>query len=855
MTDELAHAHRQIEALLAEREQQREEIKALQRAIAEDATTLRAEAIAGKRLREALDHVPSYLYMKDAQSRFVYANQATLDLFGCTREALVGRLVGDFFRPAFVGAMETADARILAGETVVEEVVIGAGPDRRVFREEKSPIYTDATRREIWGVCSISTDLTDRIRAEESLLESEERFRTVFTEAPLGVVLSDAETGQMTAVNARFAEIVGRPMSDLTGRDWMSFTHPEDMPDQVKKSRALAAGTITRFQQRKRYRRSDGSYVWVSITVASLGELGGGAHRTNVTMVEDISTRIAAENELRKLSQAVEQSPVSILITNVRAEIEYVNAAFLRTTGYAREEVFGQNPRMLHSGATSPSTYAALWNVLSRGDTWTGEFTNRRKDGSDYIELAVISPLREPDGAITHYVAVQEDLTAQRHLLAELSQHKDQLVQLVDARTRELVDARELAETANRAKSAFLAAMSHEIRTPLNGVIALAELLSLRPLSPDDLDLAQTINRAAHNLLEVVNDVLDFSKIEAGKLDLEVADLSLHQLTDDLEATLFPLAASSDVDLAVEVAPTVPALVRGDAACVRQILMNLTGNAIKFSRGRTAARGRVSLVVDAVSVAPLRVVFRVADNGIGISPAAQRRLFASFTQADSSTTRRFGGSGLGLAICRRLVDLMEGTIEVASVEGYGSTFTVTLPFQPAGPPCADGPSSDAHEPEDRPLVHAPPLSVANARAQGRLILVAEDDTTNQKVILRQLAVLGYAGEIASNGAEALQMWRRGGYALVLTDLHMPMMDGYELVAAIRREEASAKRVPVLALTANALHGEAERATQAGMDGYMTKPVPLARLLDILNRWILPGREAADESSLNRHPPQ
>jgi CheY-like chemotaxis protein len=234
------------------------------------------------------------------------------------------------------------------------------------------------------------------------------------------------------------------------------------------------------------------------------------------------------------------------------------------------------------------------------------------------------------------------------------------------------------------------------------------------------------------------------------------------------------------------------------------------------------------------------------DNGIGMSATTIDRLFTSFTQAERSTTRRFGGTGLGLAISKRLIELMAGTIDVTSEEGVGSTFTVTLPFEASSDAGAAATALDSarrlrggRDGLDPADVRSSPLTVSEARAQGRLVLVAEDDHMNQKVILQQLGLLGYAGEIASDGAEALRMWRRGSYAMLLSDLHMPHLDGYDLVAAIRREEPEGAHLRVIALTANALRGEADRALAAGMDGYLTKPVPLATLRDVLERWITP----------------
>ena len=782
-----------------------------------------------------------------ADGRFVDGNAAALRLFGCTRDQLIGASPSAFSPPLQQDGTPSDEA---AAQKIAR--TLSEGPQSFEWehcRPDGAPFAVEVSlnRLDLGGqpqIQAVVRDVTARREAESALRASEERFRAVFNEAPLGIALIDSGTGQILDVNRQFATIAGRTAEELTRIDWMSITHPDDVAEDVHNMALMNAGTISRFQMRKRYRRPDGSYVWISMTVAPIREPGR-QHEAHVCMIEDISARIASEEELRKLSRAVEQSQASIVITNVKADIEYVNEAFLRRTGYTRQEILGQNPRILNSGETPRATHRALWQALQRGETWSGEFTNRKKDGSTYIEQAVISPLRQPDGTITHYVAVKEDITDERRLTAELARHRDHLMELVAERTKELDEAREQAETANKAKSAFLATMSHEIRTPLNGVIAMAEMLALRPLSPEDLDSTRTILRSAHNLMAVIDDILDFSKIEAGKLELDDSDMSLRHVADDVLASLQAVAEANDVDLAVEVAAAVPTFVRGDATRVRQVLMNLGGNAIKFSRGRPDVRGRVTMHLGVSSATPLRIVLRITDNGIGMAPETMGHLFTSFSQAEASTTRRFGGTGLGLAITKRLVDLMAGTIEVESEPGRGSTFTVTLPFATGSVSRSarsdtDAPRRLGGEPVAASQLRNSPLSLDDARTQGRLILVAEDDTMNQKVILQQLGLLGYAGQIAADGAEALRLWHSGNtYAMLLTDLHMPNMDGYELSLLIRAEEPLGTHLPIIALTANALHGEAERATASGMDGYLTKPVPLATLREVLARWIVP----------------
>ncbi len=578
----------------------------------------------------------------------------------------------------------------------------------------------------------------------------------------------------------------------------------------------------------------DGERVWVR----SLGQAirdDSGAIVGVQGALKDIALQRASEARLRQLSQAIEQSPESIVITDLEANIEYVNEAFTRISGYAANEVLGRNSSMLGSGETPGRTHSAMWSALRRGQPWQGEFHNRRKDGTRYIEYAVIGPLREADGRIKNYVATKVDITNYKRIDHELAEHREHLERLVAERTAELAEARAQADSANLAKSAFLANMSHEIRTPMNGVLGLLEVLAQSELDAHQADLIATISDSGNALLGIIDDILDFSKIEAGRLDLEVAPFSVVELVHGLCHTLAPLATRKQVDLEVFVDSTIPAHVSGDGLRLRQILFNLLGNALKFSGDRSEVRGQVSLRVTRPADEPLRLVFTVRDNGVGMNSETQARLFLPFMQAESSTTRRYGGTGLGLSICRRLIELMDGTITLESQLQLGSTFIVTLPFAVAE--CA---------PEVRPpnpTASNPPLpltlsTVLESRARGQLILVAEDDVVNQKVIVQQLALLGCTAEVADNGIDALRLWRGGGHALLLTDMHMPEMDGLTLTRAIRQFEEElgcplSARLPIVALTANALRGEAENARAAGMDDYLTKPLKLAELRRVI----------------------
>jgi len=540
-----------------------------------------------------------------------------------------------------------------------------------------------------------------------------------------------------------------------------------------------------------------------------------------IMVVRDISARKRSEQKLRKLAQAVEQSPESIIITNTDVEIEYVNEAFIKTSGYSLKEAIGQNPSMLQSGKTPLKTYKGLWDKLKRGLSWHGEFYNKRKDGSEYLEYAIITPISQSNKGISHYVAVKEDITEKKRNQEELNHYRQGLERLVEKRTQEYETEKEKAEAASRTKSAFLANMSHEIRTPMNAIIGLAHLISGTGLPKSQAIRLHKIIDSSNHLLSIINDILDLSKIEAGKITLEHKNFHIDELFDHLRSMVKEQVASKGLVLVFE-KKDMPLWIKGDATRLRQALLNYISNAIKFTkRGKIIVRAKI---IDAVSN-KLLARFEVEDTGIGVPPDKINGLFDSFEQADVSTTRQYGGTGLGLSITRHIAQLLGGTVDAKSQVGHGSVFGFTAWLE-KGQALTKDKSYDKVNPAKDEI---------STGYQGTRILLAEDNEINREVAIDIISQTGIIVETATNGKEAVTMALSSDYALILMDVQMPEMDGLEATRQIKQQ--SNNELPILAMTANVFDEDKRACLDAGMVDFVPKPVNPDRLFETLLKWL------------------
>ena len=655
-----------------------------------------------------------------------------------------------------------------------------------------------------------------RMQGEQALKAQESMYRLVAETAGDGFWLVDTK-GRLLEVNEAYIRLSGYSREELLGMYvWQldAMETPEDtaarMQQCVRDGRVLFLS---------RHRCKDGRLLEMEISASWCNVLGG----RFFVFHRDVTARSRAEETLRKLSSAVEQSSNAILMTNQRVETDYVNAAFVGLTGYSLDDIRGKNPSLLQSGETPPEIFTAMWNQLRQGQSWRGEVINRRRNGETYYAYQSVTPIANGAGEISHYVSISEDISEKKRIGRELDQHRHHLEDLVAIRTSELVLARLEAERLVRVKSEFLANMSHEIRAPMNAVLGMARIGLRDSEGRVAHETFGHILQAGAHLLGVINDILDFSKIEAGKMAVEARPFKLAASVAHVLDLTRERADAKGLALTLAAATDLPDWVAGDRLRLEQVLLNLLGNAVKFT-----AHGEVSLNVRREGEDTL---FRVADSGIGMTPEQVSRLFSAFEQADSSTTRQFGGSGLGLAISRNLAHLMGGDIGVTSEMGNGSVFTLQLPL-----------------PTATPQKKAEIAVASGPRLAGLRVLAAEDVELNRLVLEDFLEHEGASVVFAENGQQALDRLAEHGVAafdVVLMDVQMPVMDGHE---ATRRLRAIAPNLPVIGLTAHALAEERDKCLASGMVEHVGKPIEPDELIGAILRqvggWVASVESAA-----------
>jgi len=538
-------------------------------------------------------------------------------------------------------------------------------------------------------------------------------------------------------------------------------------------------------------------------THLALGRLQKTLREKNHQLHREIRMHRQSNEKLRKLSRAVEQSASAVVITDTKGVIEYVNPAFCEFSGYGFDEVRGKNFRVLKSEEHPPEYYREMWRTIRNGETWKGELVNKRKDGALYWEYATISPVKDREQNITHYIAVKDNITERKQMEADLKR------------------AKETAETANRAKSEFLANMSHEIRTPMNAILGFAKILEGKIQNEQHKHYLALIRSSGKSLMTLINDILDLSKIEAGKMKLEYIPVCPVSVFNEIAGVFSQKIEKKGLKLSLETDYSVPEYLMLDEVRFRQILLNLVGNAVKFTEsGTVKIMAKTERVSDTSDV--LDFIVAVEDTGIGIPEEQHQTIFGAFEQQSGQNQATYGGTGLGLAITSRLVEMMGGAISVSGEKGRGSVFTVTL--------------KNVHRVKTDVAAGKENNLPANSILFDNATILIADDITNNRVLLRAcLDEYGFEFLEAEDGRRAIELAKACHPDLILMDWKMPVTNGREATQRIKAHKDTCA-IPIVAVTAAAMKAD-EKEIVSLCDGYLRKPIIKNELITELIRFL------------------
>lgn len=785
------------------------------------------------RFRRAFDDAGNGMALVSLEMRFLRINPAFCEMLGYEPTELLGKTFQELTHPDDLDIGPAYMRQMLSGE------ISKARFEKRYIHRDGHPVHiilnTSLLRDEKNVPLYFIThflDLTERRQFEADLRKSEENFRRAFDDAAIGMALVSIE-GQYLKVNPRFARMLGYNEEELTLKHIPDISHPDDYAGDMLFLQKMTSGETQTGTREKRYIRKDGQVLWAFLT-SSCARDASGKVLYLITQMQDITERRQFEQTIQESEErfrsAFDYAAIGMALVSIEGRFLRVNQAVCRLTGYAIDELLQKTFQEI----THPDDLEIDLEFIRR--TLTGELQTyqmekryiHREGQPVWIQLNV-SPVKDSTGKVQYFVAQMQDITGRKTAEEQLRR------------------AKEDAETATRAKSDFLATMSHEIRTPMNAVLGMSALLSETELTDEQREMVDTIRSGSSTLLSIINDILDFSKIESGKMELDIQPFELSRCIEESFSLFVSKAREKNLKLKYQLDSEVPRIILGDSVRLRQILVNLVGNAVKFT---DTGEIKVSVRPLQTGVFPFEnnfnnLQFSVSDTGCGIPEHKLQSVFEAFTQIAPAMSRKYGGTGLGLAICNRLTQLMGGTIQVKSELGTGSTFQFSIRIQTLSSAFSQPAAVRTPLTDYRGLAQRCPLR----------ILVAEDNPTNQKLISHMLGQMGYSVTLVSNGLTVLRELESKEFDLIFMDIQMPEMDGLEATRRIIAQYAD-RRPKIVAMTAFGMRGDRQVCLNAGMDDYLSKPISIEQIRDMLTCWyyrIMPKEDQARKMLLRELP--